>query len=500
MDTTVQTKTETSEALDLKRFLSSMRLPTELKEPRPMVKEGLEAVEEAVSDSDRFLSGMAALLMNIDRKAGRFDKGAVQQVIARIDQMVNAQVNEIIHHPEFQSVEANWRSLYDLVRTTNFRAGVMIDLVDVTKQELHEDFEANAVDITGSALFKKVYLAEYDQYGGKPNSAIVGLYEFAHTPGDEFWLRIMGKVAAASHAPFVGAVSPKFFGCETTEELAAVKDLEGLMSHPKYGSWNKLRESEEAAYVGLTLPRYVVRLPYSSDANPVADLPAFEEEVHGHDSRDYVWGSAAILLAQNLVRSFTQSGWCQYLRGPKGGGLVSGLPVHTFSLRGQEEMKLPVEIAIPDYRELEFANAGFIPLVYRKGTADACFFSCQSLKRPKKFKDPKDSEASQLVANLAYTFSIARIAHYVKCIMRDNIGSSADAPYIQRSLLNWIFQYVTQVVNPDDLTTRSYPFKNAAVTVTPRDGMIGFYDCSISVLPHIQFEGMDVELRMDTRL
>ena len=499
-DTKEKVETEEKvEALDLKRFLSSMRLGTEISEPVPMIQDGLETVAEEVSDEDRFISGMAALLLNIDTSAGRFDKGMVQQVIARIDVMVNDQINEIVHHDQFKQMESNWRSLNDLILNTNFKADVMIDILDVTKEELHEDFENNAVDITGSALFKKVYVAEYDQYGGKPVGSIIGLYEFEHTPKDEFWLRTMGKVAAASHAPFVGAVSPKFFGCDSIEELESIKDLEGLMSHPKYGSWNKLRDSEEAAYLGLTVPRYIIRQPFDPETNPSGNIP-FEEKVRGDDNQDYLWGSAAILMAQNMVRSFEESGWCQYLRGPKGGGLVSGLPVHMFNVRGEEEMKLPVEMTIPDYRELEFANAGFIPLVYRKGTADACFFSCQSLKKPKKFKDPKDSENSQLVTNLSYTFSITRIAHYVKCIMRDNIGSSADATYIRNTLESWMNSYVTTVVNPDDLTLRYYPFKAASVDVVEREGMIGWYDCSIAILPHIQFEGMDVELRLDARL
>ncbi len=499
-DTKEKVETEEKvEALDLKRFLSSMRLGTEISEPVPMIQDGLETVAEGVSDEDRFISGMAALLLNIDTSAGRFDKGMVQQVIGRIDVMVNDQINEIMHHDQFKQMESNWRSLNDLILNTNFKADVMIDILDVNKEELHEDFENNAVDITGSALFKKVYVAEYDQYGGKPVGSIIGLYEFEHTPKDEFWLRTMGKVAAASHAPFVGAVSPKFFGCDSIEELESIKDLEGLMSHPKYGSWNKLRDSEEAAYLGLTVPRYIIRQPFDPETNPSGNIP-FEEKVRGDDNQDYLWGSAAILMAQNMVRSFEESGWCQYLRGPKGGGLVSGLPVHMFNVRGEEEMKLPVEMTIPDYRELEFANAGFIPLVYRKGTADACFFSCQSLKKPKKFKDPKDSENSQLVTNLSYTFSITRIAHYVKCIMRDNIGSSADATYIRNTLESWMNSYVTTVVNPDDLTLRYYPFKAASVDVVEREGMIGWYDCSIAILPHIQFEGMDVELRLDARL
>lgn len=491
--------TATSKTFDLKRFLSSMKLDSEVSNLVPMVSNHLETVTENIRDEDRFISGLAAVLMNIDVTADKFDKGAVQNLVADIDKLINAQLNEIIHHEKFKNMEAHWRSLNDLILKTNFKADVMIDFVDVSKEELSSDFDNNAVDITGSALFKKMYIAEYDQYGGKPYGSIIGLYEFNHTPDDEFWLKTMGKVAAASHSPFIGAVSPKFFGCETVAELSAIKDLAGLMQHPRYGSWNALRDSEVAAYIGLTLPRYILRQPYDPDTNPIRNFN-FKEEVRGDNNTDYLWGSSAILFAQNMVRSFVNSGWCQYLRGPKGGGLISGLPVHMFNIRGEEEMKIPVEMVIPDHRELEFANAGFMPLIYRKGFSDACFFSCQSLKNIKKFKDPKDSESSQLVANISYTFSITRIAHYVKCIMRDNIGSSADAPYIASELEKWIFQYVTTIVNPDDLTLRYYPFKAASVEVEERSGMLGWYDCKIAVLPHIQFEGMDVELRLDARL
>ncbi|WP_300671463.1 type VI secretion system contractile sheath large subunit [Desulfoluna sp.] len=494
----VETVDET-QVLDLKRFLSSMRLQTEVSEPVPMIQDELQVVREDISEENRFISGLAALLLNIDTSSGRLDKGSIQALIASIDQSVNDQLNEIIHHENFKKMESSWRSLGDLILNTNFKADIMIDILDVSKDELFEDFEANAVDITGSALFKKIYISEYDQYGGKPFGSIIGLHEFEHTPDDEFWLKIMGKIAAASHSPFVGSVSPKFFGCDSIEELSAIKDLEGLMNHPKYGSWSKLRDSEEAAYLGLTLPRYVLRLPYDPETNPCRGI-SFEEEVQGDRDSSYLWGSASLLFAQNMVRSFGQSGWCQYLRGPKGGGLVNGLPVHTFNVRGEEEIKIPIEMAIPDYRELEFANCGFIPLIYRKGTADACFFSCQSLKKSKAFKDPKDSENAQLVTNLSYTFSITRIAHYIKSIMRDNIGSTADASYIQTTLSNWIYQYVTTVVNPDDLTLRSYPFKAAFVEVVEREGMIGWYDCKMGILPHIQFEGMDAELRLDARL
>ena len=201
--------------------------------------------------------GMAAVLMNIDFSADKFDKGAVLNLIANIDELINAQLNQIIHHEDFKSMEASWRALNGLILNTNFKADVVIDILDVSKDELFSDFDSNAVDITGSSLFKKAYIAEYDQYGGKPYGSMIGLYEFNHTPDDEFWLKIMGKIAAASHAPFISSVSPKFFGCETMDELAAVKDIAGMMNHPRYGSWNALRDSEVAAYIGLTLPRYI---------------------------------------------------------------------------------------------------------------------------------------------------------------------------------------------------------------------------------------------------
>lgn len=477
-----------------------MRLKPELSsEPKPMIEDNFQKTNEAVSDEERFLSGLAAVLLNVDRGAGKFDKGKIQELVLKIDQLIGAQINEIIHNEQFKKMEAAWRGLHDLVSHTNFKANIMIDMLDVTKEELYEDFENNSVDISKGALFDKVYVKEYDQYGGKPIGGIIGLFEFEHTPKEEFWLRQMGKVANASHAPFIGAVSPKFFGCETMEELSALKDLEGLLSQPKYGSWNVLRDTPEAAYLGLALPKYVLRLPYNPETNPCSELN-FTEVTNGGDNGKYLWGNAVLLVARNMARSFETSGWCQYLRGPKGGGLISGLPVHTFNIRGQDENKIPVEISIPDYQELAFANSGFIPLVYRKGTADACFFSCQSLKKPKKFKDPKDSENSQLVCNMSYTLSITRIAHYVKCIMRDNIGSSADDIYIQKTLNNWIMRYVTTVVNPDDLTLKYYPFKAAFVEVKPRPGAIGWYNCVMGILPHIQFEGMDVELRLESRL
>jgi type VI secretion system protein ImpC len=485
--------------LDLKRFLSSMRLGDLKAAPTPMITDGLQKVTEEVSDEDRFLSGLGALLFNVAPAGGKFDKGLIQTHTKQIDRLINAQINEIIHNTTFQQCESTWKGIEEVVANTNFRANVMLDLLDVGKNEILEDFENNSVDITGGAMFKKTYIAEYDQYGGKPYGGIIGLYSFEFTPKELFWLRQMGKIAAVSHAPFLASVSPKFFGCQNVQELAALKDLKALLSQPKYGSWNSLRDTPEAAYMGLCVPRYMLRLPWHPESNPAGDLN-FTEETNGADDTKYAWGNSVILMARNMIRSFQTSGWCQHIRGPKGGGLITGLPAHMFNTRGESELKLPVEISIPDFRELEFADSGFIPLIYRKGSADACFFSCQAVKLSKKFKDKKDSENSQLVTNLSYTLSVTRIAHFVKCMMRDNIGSTADEKYVTSQLKNWINMFVTKVTNPDDFTLKYFPFKAATVECKKQEGLVGMYSCVISVLPHVQFEGMDCELRLESRL
>lgn len=490
---------ETTTELNLKSFLSSVRLSTDVAAPTPMLQQNLEKVQEEVTPEDRFISSMAAVVYNMKTDEQRFDKQSIQDLVADIDKLVDAQLNEILHNADFQRVEAVWTSVADLVKHTNFKANIQLSILDVSKDEAYEDLELNSADIAGSELFKKVYVAEYDQFGGAPYGVIVGAYDFANTPQDMLWLKSMGKISAASHAPFVGAVSPKFFGCETMAEVNQLRDITGLFNTPRYSAWNALRDTEEAAYVGLTMPRYMARAPYNEMYNP-ADGITFNEKVRGEEDADYVWGNAAFLFARNMMRSFETSGWCQHLRGVKGGGQLPGLATHTYNIRGEDELKAPVEISMPDFRELELANAGLIPLIHKKGTAEAVFFSAQSIKKSHKFKDPKDSENSQLVTNLAYTFSVSRIAHYLKCIMRDNIGSTAHAQYIYNQIDRWISGYVTTLVNPDDLTLRYYPFKAYSLEVTEVPGRIGWYHCNLSILPHVQFEGMDVDLRVDARL
>tara|TARA_R110002167_G_scaffold361809_3_gene580437 strand:- start:20 stop:1519 length:1500 start_codon:yes stop_codon:yes gene_type:complete len=493
----------TEKLSSIEQILSSASLNLKTTEFTPMVAESFSKVDEECSEENRLMASLSALMANADGEdfSAGFNKSIAQNIIDRIDRAINEQVNEIIHQPEFKHIEAQFTSLADLVNNTNFQANIKIDFLDVSKDELAEDFECNSVDISSSALFKKVYVGEYDQFGGEPYGSVIGLYEFNRSNEDLEWLSTMGKISVASHAPFVSAVNPQFFGCESVEELSQIKDLEGLMSHPKFANWNKFRKTEQATYVGLTLPRYTLRLPYDPEMNPANKaLKGFKETIDPLNDQDYLWGSSAILFAKNLGKSFERSGWCQHIRGVKAGGLVEDLATHTFNVRGKEEMKPPVEFVIPDHREFEFAKCGFIPLVYEKNTTTACFFSAQSTKFADTFEDPKDSENAQMISNLSYTYSITRIAHYVKSVMRDNIGSTADQTYIQAQLNHWISRYVTVVSNPDDLTLQSYPFKAADVQVNAIDGKIGWYDCAITVLPHYQFEGMDVVLKLDSRL
>jgi len=489
----------TATEVNLSSLLSSVKLATETAALAPVVTGNFDAINEQHSIEDRFVSGLAALVLNSDQTESKLDKASIQALVARIDDLVSQQLNEILHNETFKSVESAWTGIADLVRNTNFKANIQLSLLDVSKDEALEDLELNFADIAGSAFFKKVYVAEYDQFGGHPFGGMIGLYDFANNPNDLLLLQAFGKVATASHAPFVAAASPKFFGCDNYAEVAQLRDVAGLLSGPRYARWQQLRETEEAAYIGLTLPRSLARAPYNENTNPAYGIN-FVEQVRGDKEEDYLWSSSAILFARNLVKSFETSGWCQHIRGVKGGGRVQGLPVHTYNLRGEDEIRNPTEITIPDFRELEFANGGFIPLVQKKGSSEAVFFSAQSIKKSFKFKDAKDSENSQLVTNLSYTYSITRIAHYLKCIMRDNIGSTADAAYIQGQIEGWMSRYVTTIVNPDDLTLRYYPFKAFSLNVAPVPGKAGWYHANLSILPHIQFEGMDVDLRVDARL
>lgn len=466
--------------------------------------------DSTVKDPVRFANGLAALLANIDlftvAKVGETEtlkidtiRGLMLEVEAlatRIDTRVQKLLQRVVHSPSVVALETSWRSLDSLCSEVTSNQ-VIIDFIDTDKELLRADFEDHSSYILNSALFRKVYVDEYDRYGGLPFGVMVGLYDFDSSEDDIAWLQTMSRISAEAHCPFVAAASPRFFKVETWEDLERKTDLEELLALPQFGPWEAFRRTDAAAYIGLALPRYLLRSPYESRPGSHQAVD-FAEEIPS--SGDYLWGSAAVLFAKNMLRSFQMSEWCQHIAGPIGGGLVSGLPVHMKQKHGQLELQPPVEIAIADYRELQFANAGFIPLIHNKGSADACFFSARSVKKALEFDADLDTKNADLVCNLAYTLSITRIAHYVKRMVRDYIGSTADGAYIQATLEAWLVDYVTTAVNPDDLTLLYYPFKAMSVSVEPKPGPFGWYKCVVSVLPHIQFQGMDVELRLEASL
>lgn len=476
-------------------------------------------------DASRLQNALVALILNAEGVKGRDGQpidlamiesnsiaDAIDAIVQAIDDTVQGHLRYVLHDEAFRELERNWTSVDQLVSEVETDE-VLVDLLDVSKEELGVDLKDHKSDIFTSALFKKVYVDEYDRFGGQPFGAMIGLYWFGD-PGaldDEIenWLTPMSQIANAAHCPFIASVRSEFFGSDFVnwEDLDTIGDIEAHLNLPQFGKWNALRESLEAPYLGLTLPGYLLRKPWrapeSNDAGVLGNRRVKLEEIPEKDqdkNEPYLWGSAAVLVGRNMIRSFEGSGWCQYIRGVKGGGLIRGMTVNVIKRHGQEEVQSPVWYEIPDYRELQFAKSGLIPLVHNKGTADAAFFSTQSLKMPHDFMNEIDTQNSYLVTNLAYTLSITRIAHYVKAMMRDYIGSSLDAAYIQNTLQLWLDDYVTTTVNPDDLTLRYYPFKAVKVEVQPKPGPLGWFKSTISILPHIQFEGMDVELRLEAAL
>lgn len=460
--------------------------------------------DQAVNDAGRIANALAVLLMNGEgletvQSGGIGD--CIDNLVKRVEGLMQQHSRYVLSHDTFRELERNWRDVAELCAAVEDDQ-VIIDLLDVSKEELREDLADHSSDIFTSALFKKVYVDEYDRFGGQPFGSMLGLYQFGWGDDEIAWLTVMSQIANAAHCPFISSVAPSFFGEDNKRwsDLDTIGDVEAHLKLPKFGKWNVLRDSLEAPYIGLALPGYLSRKPWREESDQLGNRTMrYEEKIVDPDS-DYLWGNAAVLFAKNMIASFEGSGWCQYVRGPKGGGLVRGMTVDIIKRHGQEELQSPVQFEIADYRELQFSKAGLMPLVHCKGTSDAAFFSSQSAKKPHDFMSEIDTQNSYLITNLSYTLSITRIAHYVKRMMRDYIGSSANDAYIQNTLQLWLNDYITTTVNPDDLTLRYYPFKAVSVEVIPKPGPLGWYKAVISILPHIQFEGMDVELRLEAAL
>ena len=426
----------------------------------------------------------------------------IKAMIGEIDKKLSDQVNEVIHHEDFMALEGGWRGLNYLVNNTETDDMMKIKVFNISKKDLLKTlkrYEGTAWD--QSPIYKQFCEYEYEQFGGEPYACIVGDYYFDHSPQDVKLLGEMSKVAAAGHAPFIAAASPTLMQMDTWAELSNPKSISGIFSTPEYAAWRSLRDSEDARYLGLAMPRTLARLPYGSELNPVEEFN-FEEETDGADSSKYVWSNAAYAMATNINYAFSQYGWTSRIRGIESGGLVENLPVHTFpSDDGGVDMKVPTEIAISDRREQELAKGGFMPLIHKKNSDLAAFLSAQSLQKPQEYDDVDASANAQLSARLPYLFAASRFAHYLKAIVRDKIGSFKSRDEMERWLQSWIMQYVDgDPDNSSEAIKAQRPLAAAEVTVQEVEGNPGYYEAMFYLRPHYQLEGLKASLRLVSKL
>jgi type VI secretion system protein ImpC len=427
---------------------------------------------------------------------------SIQAIVGEIDRRLSAQINEILHHAEYQKLEGAWRGLHHLVNNTETDSMLKIRVMNISKKDLHKTlkkFKGAAWD--QSPLFKKFYEEEYGQLGGEPYGCIVGDYYFDHSAPDVEVLGEMSKIAAACHAPFITAAAPTLFQMESWQELANPRDLTKIFQTPEYAAWRSLRDSDESRYIGVTLPRMLGRRPYGPDSNPVDEFD-FVEDAAGPDAAKYTWANSAYAMAVNINRSFKLYGWCSRIRGIEAGGAVEGLPTHTFPTdEGGVDMTCPTEIGISDRREAELAKAGFMPLIHRKNSDFAAFIGAQSLHKPAVYEDPDATANAALAARLPYLFATCRFAHYLKCIVRDKVGSFREHEEMQRWLQNWIIQYVDgDPQHSSEETKARLPLAAAEVVVEPAEGAPGYYNSKFFLRPHYQLEGLTVSLRLVSKL
>jgi type VI secretion system protein ImpC len=461
-----------------------------------LVEEGRFARDAAAAERGKDLvKQFLAQVLDGEMSISRDAEATINARIAQIDHLISIQLNEIMHHAAFQKLEGSWRGLRFLLDHSETSDRLKIKVLNVSKKELLRDLQ-RAVEFDQSAMFKKVYEEEFGIFGGAPFSSLIGDYEFGKHPEDMELLEKISNVAAAAHAPFLSAASPDMFNLPSLSDLGAPRDLSKIFDTTEYAKWKSFRASDDSRYVGLCLPHVLMRLPYGRDTKPVEGFN-YEEGVDGTDHNKYLWGNAAYALGSRLTDAFAQYGWCAAIRGVEGGGLVEGLPAHTFRTdEGDVALKCPVEIAITDRREKELADQGFVPLVHCKGTDFAAFFSVQSSQKPKVFDKEAANASARLSAQLPYILAMSRFAHYLKAMMRDKIGSSMSRADTQRFLNNWISQYVCADDNASQSVKAQLPLREANIEVTEVAGKPGVYRAVAFMKPHFQLDELSVSLRL----
>jgi len=483
-------KLEQAQAFETDEFASLLQ-----KEFKPKTDQARDAVQNAVKT-------LAAEALKNTQSISGDAYLTIQAIIAEIDKKLSEQINLVLHHAEFQKLEGAWRGLHHLVNNTETDELLKIRVMNISKKDLHKTLKRHkGVGWDQSPLFKRIYEEEYGQFGGEPMGCLVGDYHFDHSAPDVEMLAEIAKISAAAHCPFIAGASPTVMQMDSWQELANPRDLSKLFLNSEYAAWRSLRDSEDARYLGLTMPRFLARMPYGVRTNPV-DAFDFEEDTEGAKHDKYAWANSAYAMAVNINRSFKEYGWCTSIRGVESGGVVENLPTHSFPTDdGGVDMKCPTEIAISDRREAELAKNGFMPLVHRKNSDLAAFIGAQSLQKPTEYQDPDATANANLAARLPYLFACCRFAHYLKCIVRDKIGSFAERDDMERWLNTWIMNYVDgDPANSSQETKARKPLAAAEVLVAEVEGNPGYYTSKFFLRPHYQLEGLTVSLRLVSKL
>ncbi len=460
----------------------------------------LKPDDEGYATAKRGVEAFITSLLEPSRQGQKVEQKLVDQFIAEIDEKISRQVDSILHDDKFQEIESAWRGLKQVVDRTDFRENIGIEIMSATKAELREDFE-DAPDVTKSGLYQHAYTAEYGQFGGKPYGAIVANYAFGPKAPDISLMQSLASVSAMSHAPTIAAAGPEFFGLDSFEGLPAMKDLESVFEGPQYAKWQSFRESDDSRNIALTLPRFLLRQPYGEE-NPIKEFN-YTENVTGSQEK-FLWGNSSFAFATNLTKSFAKYRWCPNVIGPQSGGAVEDLPIHKYEDKGEIKAMCPTEVMLSDRKEFELAEQGFVGLTVRKGSDNATFFSANSAQKPKFFGT--DEESKQMETNyklgteLPYLFVINRLAHYIKVLQRENIGSWKTRSDLDRELNTWIRQFVADQDNPPAKVRSRRPLREAKIIVTDDAGNPGFYRVEMLVRPHFKYMGASFTLSLAGKL
>jgi type VI secretion system protein ImpC len=459
---------------------------------------------DASPDRALVRQGLEAFLGFVVKHGGTaemVDRPGVDLLLAELTARMSRQIDVILHHPAFQELEAAWRGLKFVIDRVDFRENIRVELLNVSKRDLFDDFQ-DSPEIPKSGLFRLVYSTEFGQFGGKPHGVLVANYEFAPSPQDMALLADCAAVATMAHAPFIAAASPKFFGLDDYLELPHLADLRALFQGPQYTKWQALRDASDSRYVGLCLPRFLLRLPYGAAK---ARVNAFEygEDVVGHHER-YLWGNASFAFATRVADSFARYRWCLNITGPQSGGTVEELPLCDYDALERIETRVPTEVVVTERREHELAEEGFIPFTYRPETKNACFFSASSIQKPRSFPRTEEGREAELNyrlgTQLPYLFLVSRLGHYIKVIQRENIGSWKERQDLERELTSWLRQYVAEQDVVAASVRAKRPLRRAKVVVTEVDGNAGWYKVDLQVQPHFRYMGTVFHLGLVGRL